>query len=40
MELTDKELEQTIYETQETHDSRMRKKLLDERKRRNVDECV
>lgn len=36
-DLTDKELEQKIYETQETHDFYTREKLLKERNRRNLD---
>lgn len=33
--LTDKELEQLIYETYETHDIKLRKLLIKERRRRN-----
>ena len=37
-ELTDKELEQLIYETYETNDINLRKKLIKERKRRWLDD--
>lgn len=36
-DLTDKELELKIYETQETHDFYTREKLLKERKRRSLE---
>lgn len=37
-DMTDFELEQKIYETEETHDSVLRTKLLNERNRRNREE--
>lgn len=37
-DMTDYELEQKIYETEETQDIRLRQKLINERNRRNREE--